>query len=115
MHFTFVPQILSFMRGKKFFNEIIKDAGLSVTRGKGRNNSLVSKRNECLAARYFYYGSIKNKYYEEILRLLVCEFFLSPNTISFLIQNLTDQLQSLKQKDPPLYYFQNRWPHMKWV
>ncbi len=102
------------MRGQKIFKEIIKENGLLGSIRKGRSNSLLYKRNECMMARYYYYGSVKNKVYEEILRLLVSEFFLSPSTIAFLVQEHTEQLQLLKRNGPPLYYFQNRWPHLKW-
>jgi hypothetical protein len=102
------------MRGQKIFKEIIKESSLHSAIRKGRSNSLLSKRNECMVARYYYYGSIKNKVYEETLRLLVSEFFLSPATISFQVQEHTDQLQSLKRNCPSLYYFQSRWPHLKW-
>ena len=102
------------MRGQKIFNEIIKDNGIARTLRRGRNNSLIDKRNECLVARYYYYASIKNKCYEDILRQIVSEFFLSPATITNIILEHTEQLQSLKQKGPVLYYFQTRWPHLKW-
>jgi hypothetical protein len=102
------------MRGQKTFNDIIRDSGLSGTGRKGRNNTLLSKRNECLAARYYYYGHFKNKCYEDIMRLLMNEFFISPNTIVFLIQDQEEQLQTLKKKAPVLYFFQHNWPHLKW-
>lgn len=102
------------MRGQRIFNELIKENGPENNSRKGRSNALLHQRNECLMARYMYYGYIRNKCYEDILRLLVDEFFLSPVTISVLIQDHTDQLQLLKQKAHSLYYFQNRWPHMKW-
>jgi hypothetical protein len=102
------------MRGQKVFNDIIREEGLSNTIRKGRSNTLLYKRNECMIARYYYYGYLKSKVYEEILKLLVSEFFLSPSTIAFQVMEHTEQLQYLKQKGPTLYYFQNRWPHMKW-
>jgi hypothetical protein len=102
------------MRGQKIFNEMVRDNSLQIQPRKGRNNSLVSKRNECLFDRYYYYGYYKNKCYEDIIRLLVSEFFLSPNTISMLIQNNSEQLRTIKLRCPALYYFQNHWPHMKW-
>jgi hypothetical protein len=102
------------MRGQRLFNAIIKDSGLTGSKRKGRNGSLVVKRNECLIARYYYYGYVKNKGYEEILHLLISEFFISPNTIYYLIQDYAAELQTLKQNAPPLYYFQNHWPHLKW-
>ena len=102
------------MRGQKIFNEIIKDGGITRALRRGRNNSLIDKRNESLIARYYYYASVKNKCYEDTLRQIVSEFFLSPATISNIILEHAEQLQALKQKGPVLYYFLNRWPHLKW-
>ncbi len=102
------------MRGQRLFNEIIKESGIERTLRKGRNNSLIFKRNECLVARYYFYATFKNKCYEEILRLLISEFFISPNTIVLIIQNNSEQLQALKQRSPVFHYFMNRWPHLKW-
>ena len=102
------------MRGQKIFKDILNDSGLTSTIHKGRNHLLVTKRNECLVARYYYYAGKKSKCYEEILRTLVAEFFLSPSTISFIVMEHMEQLQALKNKRPSLYYFQNRWPHLKW-
>ncbi len=102
------------MRGQRIYKEIIKGNGLEKAMRKGRNSSLLTKRNECLFARYYYYCWFKNRCYEEALRLLVSEFFISPSTISMLITSHTEDLQALKQKSPTLYFFQNRWPHLKW-
>ena len=65
-------------------------------------------------ARYYYYAAIKHKCYEDILRLLMAEFFLSPHTIANIVQDNTEQLLALKQKGPSLFFFQNRWGWMKW-
>ena len=102
------------MRGQKIFNEIIKDSGIIRTPRRGRNNTLIDKRNDCLIARYYYYASVRNKCYEDTLRQIVSEFFLSPATIANIVQEHAEQLYYLKQKGPVLYYFQNRWPHLKW-
>jgi hypothetical protein len=102
------------MRGQKIFNQIIKEEGIAATRCKGRNNSLIARRNECLLARYYYYGHMKKKSYEDILRLLMAEFYVSPSTISYVVQEHVDELRALKGKCPTLYYFNNRWPHIKW-
>jgi hypothetical protein len=102
------------MRGQRIFNEIVAEGGISKTLHKGRNNSLVHKRNECLAARYYYYAIMKHKCYEDVLRQLMTEFYLSPITVAHIIQCNTDDIHELKLKKPTLYYFKNRWPHLKW-
>jgi hypothetical protein len=102
------------MRGQRVFKEIIKEPGLGSPIVKGRNNKLVHRRNECLLARYYYYGFFKSMCYEETIRQLVSEFFLSPATIAHIIQDNTEHILSLKQRGMVVYYFQNHWPHLKW-
>jgi hypothetical protein len=102
------------MRGQRAFNEIMKGSGIDMTLRKGRNNTLVVMRNECLLARYYYYGYIKNKSYEETVKCLVAEFFLSAATIAIIIMEHTEQVQQLKQKAPVMFYFQTKWPQFKW-
>ncbi|MES2701816.1 MAG: hypothetical protein V4649_04210 [Bacteroidota bacterium] len=102
------------MRGQRIFDEIIKGPGIGNTLRRGRNNSLLHKRNECMLARYYYWGTHKNKTYEDILRQLMTEFYLSPATIATLIQNNSEQLVVMKQKAPSIYFMQMRWPHLKW-
>ena len=102
------------MRGQQLFKEIIKDSGIEKIPRRGRNNSLIYKRNECLVPRYFFYATHKNKCYEDILRLLISEFFLSPVTIAKIIEENSEQVKLLKQRDPVFHYFMHRWPHLKW-
>ncbi len=101
------------MRGERIYKDITRN---SRVRGlqKGRSNSLIVRRNECLLARYYYYGVHKDVCYEEILRLLAAEFFLTDSTITRIILDNTDKLQQLKEKAPVVYYLQSHWPHMKW-
>jgi hypothetical protein len=109
-----LPYKFYFMRGSRTFNDLINNSGLNTTSRKGRNDNLVNRRNECLFARYYYYGYYKNKCYEEMLKLLGGEFFLSPIRVARLIQNNTEQVLAIKQRNPSLTYFSNRWPHLKW-
>jgi hypothetical protein len=102
------------MRGQRLFKEIIKGDGLGAPAQKGRNNRLLEKRNKCLLARYYYYGYFKNFCYEEIIRELVNEFFLSPNTIAAIVQQNVEQLHAMRKHTLVVYSFQNRWPHLKW-
>ncbi len=102
------------MRTQKIFNELTKSKALNTNTRKGRNDRLQGLRNECLLARYFYYGYYKNRSYEDTLRTLVSEFFLSPNTITNIIQSNPEQLFAIKSRATVNCYFQNKWPHLKW-
>jgi len=102
------------MRGKRNFDQLIKGDNLGNTDRRGRNEKLIKMRNECLLARYFYYGFYKNMCYEEILKELVVEFFLSrPRIIDILMAN-DEALQAIRKRGGVIYYFQHKWPHLKW-
>jgi hypothetical protein len=101
------------MRGQKVFNELVKGKE-NIPGNKGRSNKLVTRRNDCLIARYYYFGAFRKLSYEDTIRELVAEFFLSPVTIANIIQNNTEQIQQLKEKALVLHYFQNHWPHLRW-
>ncbi len=100
------------MVGAKTFSKITRET-LSPSR-KGRNNTLIARRNDCLLARYFYYGYYKNKTYEDTIRLLINEFFLSKMTIIGIIQSHVSMLEDMKERGPSIYYLQSHWPHLKW-
>ncbi len=102
------------MRGQRIYKEIIKEPGLTNTLQKGRNNALLRKRNECLSARFYYYGQVKHKCFEDTVRSLVNEFYLSPNTVCNIIREHAAYVQHLKQQAPTTSYFQNRWAHLRW-
>jgi hypothetical protein len=102
------------MRGQQIHKEMIKGKSLNAESRRGRNDRLVALRNECLLNRYFYFGFYKNKTYEEIIRSLVSEFFLSPNTITLIIQKHSEELMIIKKRAAVSYYFQTKWPHLKW-
>lgn len=81
---------------------------------KGRSNSLIGKRNDCLLARYYYYSHFRDKGYEEVISLLAKEFFLSSITIINIILENTEHVQMLKDKAKSLSFFNTRWGHLKW-
>jgi hypothetical protein len=101
------------MRGQKLFKDVIR-AGEAVTEGRGRNDSLLAQRNACLLARYYYYGRYKERCYEDILSLLVKEFFLSSIRISRLVQQNSSKIKELKDKEMSIYELQRTWPQYKW-
>lgn len=81
---------------------------------KGRSDDLIMKRNECLIARYYYYGTIRGKTYEDTLNLLVREFFLSQSTILRQINTNGETVMMFKKSAHGPRWFQARWPHLKW-
>lgn len=102
------------MRGKNKFLETFREEGNDDRQQKGRSRNLVALRNQCLIARYYYYGAFTDKRYDIIVELIAAEFFLSVQTIPGILKTNTAELRALKTKQPPLSYFQQRWPHIKW-
>ncbi len=99
------------MRGKKLFNDVIKnDSELR----KGRNDELLVKRNNCMIARYYYYGYFKEKCFEEIIQLLVADFFISPLRIARIVQENSDKIKELKDKRVSVYLLQQHFPQYRW-
>lgn len=101
------------MRGKKIYNEL-KPPKPPVPIRKGRSESLLEQRNECLMTRYFYYCFIKEVSYDDLLRLLVSEFFISAHTIVEYIRKHTDKLAAMRSHPPSVYSLQAKWPHLRW-
>ena len=67
-----------------------------------------------MLARYYYYGYLRNKSYEDIISLIVGEFFLSPDRIARIIQQNISFIKELKERKFSLNQLQNTWPHFKW-
>lgn len=84
------------------------------TSQKGRNSNLVNRRNTLLVARYYYYGHFRHRGYEEIVAALQREFFLSPATITHIVQDNADVLEVMKKEAKSIVYFQAQWEHLKW-
>lgn len=95
---------------KNIFNEI--DPKRRVSRGRSRN--LLMERNKCLIARYYFYGHFCQNGYGDIIERLSHEFYLSTVTITELITENMDVLDKLKDEQPELRFFKERWPHLKW-
>lgn len=75
---------------------------------------MLALRNECLADRYFYYCNNTDKRFEVVIEQLTTEFFISNETITDIIHLQSEYLRVLKKEKPGIYYFQNKWPHLKW-
>lgn len=101
------------MRGSNtLFSDIFTAPSVPIT-GKGRNADLHKKRNEALIDRYFYYGK-QGLSYEECIRRVSDEFFISIHTVPYLISDHVDQLKALKRENPGEKYFRLKWPRFAW-
>lgn len=98
------------------FNNIFYDEApvVQMKPRKGRNDELNALRNECLIARYFYTGRESQKVYSVLIREIADQFFISPVTVSEVIQGNYNLLMGLKKENPGKGYFVKKWPHLVW-
>jgi len=102
------------MRGRQLFKEVIGNDENIQGNKPGRNETLLARRNKCLLTRYFYYGHHRKKGYEEILQLLVTEFFITGERISRILHQHSKQIIEMREKKISRYHMQILWPHYKW-
>lgn len=102
-------------RGLLLFNDLIEKA-IPEKQIKGRNKTLIEKRNECLLDRLFFFKKIFPTDYEFVLGRLSDEFFLSEVTIPQVIEKADCQLylRTLKLEPPTKEILMDKWPHFIW-
>jgi hypothetical protein len=81
---------------------------------KGRSDELNALRNECLVSRYYYTGRESKRAYTLLIREIAEQFFISPVTVSEVIQDNYSLLIGLKKENPGKAYFMKKWPHLVW-
>jgi hypothetical protein len=85
---------------------------------KGRSPDLISRRNECMLDRYFFY-LIRRPNYVVLLETISNEFFLSMVTIPDIVDENYDYITDLRKQfaDNPekvKKVFAGKWPHLVW-
>ena len=84
-------------------------------RSKGRNSGLNEARNEAIVTRYWYHGSsIAGISYQQLIVKVANEFFLSPFTITEIIDANYLRLKQLKQQSPTVKQLREKYPHYCW-
>lgn len=82
---------------------------------KGRSEILISKRNELLICRYFYYVKIVGKKYPAALSALEAEFFIATRTMIDLLNEQSALLKKLNEQRPSAKELQERFPAFNWT
>lgn len=99
---------------KLFGNFFDEQTPVAIATRRGRSEELHTRRNEALIDRYYYYGKFTDKRYESILDQLSDEFFLTPVTISEVINDNFGKLSDLKATAPAKDFFKKKYPHLIW-
>lgn len=81
---------------------------------KGRSTERDAQRNECLIDRYYFTGRESKCAFHILINQMADQFFISPSTVSNVIQANYSQLATLKKDSPAKGYFQKKWPHLVW-
>ena len=103
-------------RGKhrlKAISRAIAPEQYTKTAATERPAKLYAEKVRLVAARYYYYTTL-SKNYEEILRMLEQEFFISSGRITDIIEQQIPALKVLRKQAPDKQWFRKQWGHLKW-
>jgi hypothetical protein len=81
---------------------------------KGQRNVHLDRRDDALAARFYYYYHIKQKRYDAVLLELETEFFIVPNVIAQRLSLRVDYLKKLSNGKADLSQLRKLFPFYAW-
>lgn len=116
MHLKF-SNIALMARGLTLFNNLIEDeAPVLEKQQKGRSKALISKRDELLLDRLYFFKKTFRLDYDYVLEVLSGEFFLTEGTIPRLIEKAGNQpyIRTLRISQPERNELEKKWPHLVW-
>jgi hypothetical protein len=106
------------MRGSQLYNSLLFQEAPVLTvvkpERKGRSEHLINRRNELIAARYWFYVKIQRKNYMDCLEALEQEMFLSQLTLTRIVTSMTDQLKTYQKQPPEVKVFAKEYPFLVW-
>lgn len=111
--------IIAFMRGSRsLYNNLLFEDDTTTTTEKniGRSADLISKRDEKLVHRHYYYLKIYGLQYQAILEQLSIEFDLTITTIVERLQMSDNDrlLNKLRKEKTPLQQLRKLYPFFNW-
>ncbi len=106
------------MRGVRTFTQLITTQSTENDTSEplpiSRHSRQLSRRNDCIVARYYYYSDVRHLFYNDVVDILSLEFFLSTTTIAQLLLSHTTQIQDTRAEKPDLHKLKSVWPHLRW-
>jgi spore coat polysaccharide biosynthesis protein SpsF (cytidylyltransferase family) len=106
------------MRGRQIVDSIFygldTDQKKSSKRKVCRDPELIKKRNEALIHRYYFWVQQKIRY-EEVVRVLGDEFYLSTTTITKILTINVDRLLQIKKEKPTVQELKKQYPYINWA
>lgn len=107
------------MRGERsiflsLFADDIPTTATATPERKGRSEELLTKRNELLVCRHYYYTRIVELQYARALERLEDELYLSQRTIINIVNDNYTLLKKINAEKPEAKYFKQKFPFMVW-
>ena len=81
-------------------------------KSRGRSPELISLRNECLVARYYYLSEIKRLRYDDAIARLSSAFFISCSQVQSVTMNNNHLFEQLRGST--IKQIAKRWPEYNW-
>ena len=81
---------------------------------RGRSTELLSRRNDKIAARFYYYSNIKRYSYRITLEFLSIEFDLRERVVEDSLKSNRETLDKLFSEKPSVAELKRRIPYMVW-
>lgn len=102
------------MRGQNAILSVFKTPIESKPEQKGHRNVHLDRRDDALAARFYYHYQLKQKRYETALIDLETEFYIVPNVIIQRLALRTEYMKELGRKNTDIKRLRKMFPFFSW-
>lgn len=105
-------------RGIRVFNQLLfeEDTQPALPKRKYsyRHPELIAARDRFLIHRFYYKSKIEQKFYQDAIKELEKELYLSKIMIQKIIQAKADDALLLKKQQITVKQLKEEWPHINW-
>ena len=105
-------------RGSRLFNTLVSKENIQYSlrsgNNKGRSIDLLNQRNTCIIYRYFFYAKLKKLQFNELLKQLSCEFYLSERTCVNIIGVSHREVKKAFAEKKEARELQKMYPFLSW-
>ena len=86
----------------------------ATSKKKGRAADLIEERNKCLLLRFHFHAKVKRLRYDDVLKTLSSEFFISERTIAEIIAKESEFAKDVFTDESKLKSLQKRYSFLSW-
>ena len=102
-------------KGRRLFDELNYDSSkISKYDFRGRSKILIEERNRCLCFRYWYYSKRHKNRYDDVLKCLSKEFYLSEMTVTNLISKNSISIKRVYEENPKINELKIEFDYLTW-